>query len=186
MRGLLGFEVDIVLILVLLTITGVSYSQQSYKVSESFPYKWINKKWKEGYHVTTMATAGNRWVVVMSKNAGYTKQVVELDFLYPSEGIHQRWGAGYRITSTAATPDQAAFILSMKKKKQFEETQETLRTSTFPVNHVKVHLRKNGARTCTLPTSAMGEPCVDDDDCTTLKLQMKALEIPVEPAGEGV
>ncbi|RWW23294.1 hypothetical protein BHE74_00028263 [Ensete ventricosum] len=65
-------------------------------------------------------------------------QVVELDFLYPSEGIHRRWESGYRITSTAATPDQAAFILSIPKRKLMDETQETLRTSTFPSNHVKV------------------------------------------------
>lgn len=68
----------------------------------------------------------------------YIMQVVELDFLYPSEGIHRRWENGYRITATAATPDQAAFILSIPKRKQTDETQETLRTSAFPSNHVKV------------------------------------------------
>lgn len=67
-------------------------------------------------------------------------QVVELDFLYPSEGIHRRWENGYRITSTAATADQAAFILSAHKKKSTDVAQETLRTSAFPVSHVKVHL----------------------------------------------
>ena len=65
-------------------------------------------------------------------------QVVELDFLYPSEGIHRRWENGYRITTTAATEDQAAFILSVPKKKPVDETQETLRTSAFPSAHVKV------------------------------------------------
>lgn len=67
-------------------------------------------------------------------------QVVELDFLYPSEGIHRRWESGYRITSTAATADQAAFILSIPKRKLMDETQETLRTSAFPSNHVKVRV----------------------------------------------
>ncbi|KAF4361321.1 hypothetical protein G4B88_015913 [Cannabis sativa] len=38
---------------------GTPYTEQSYKVSESFPYKWINKKWKEGFHVTSMTIAGN-------------------------------------------------------------------------------------------------------------------------------
>lgn len=68
----------------------------------------------------------------------YRQQVVELDFLYPSEGIHRRWDNGYRITSMAATSDQAALILSVPKRKLGDETQETLRTSTFPSNHVKV------------------------------------------------
>ncbi|MBA0804032.1 hypothetical protein Gohar_014186, partial [Gossypium harknessii] len=115
---------------------GTPYTQQSYKVSESFPFKWINKKWKEGFYVTSMTTAGNRWGVVMSRNAGFSDQVVELDFLYPSEGIHRRWESGYRITSMAATVDQAAFILSIPKRKTTDDTQETLRTTVFPSTHV--------------------------------------------------
>ncbi|KAK1390745.1 Casein kinase I [Heracleum sosnowskyi] len=122
---------------------GTQYSQQSYKVSESFPFKWINKKWREGFHVTSMATAGTRWGVVMSRNAGFSDQVVELDFLYPSEGIHRRWDAGYRITSTAATHDQSALILSIPRRKPGDETQETLRTSQFPSTHVKEKWAKN-------------------------------------------
>ncbi|KAG2273632.1 hypothetical protein Bca52824_056187 [Brassica carinata] len=98
---------------------GTSYTQQSYKVSDSFPFKWINKKWKEDFHVTSMTTAGNRWGVVMSRNSGFSDQV------------------RYRITSMAATADQAAFILSIPKRKMMDETQETLRTTAFPSTHVK-------------------------------------------------
>ncbi|XP_002960894.2 casein kinase 1-like protein HD16 [Selaginella moellendorffii] len=122
---------------------GTPYTQQSYKVSDSFPFKWINKKWREGFYVTSMATAGTRWGVVMSRNAGFTDQVVELDFLYPSEGIHRRWDCGYRITATAATWDQAAFVLSVPRRKPADETQETLRTSAFPSTHVKEKWSKN-------------------------------------------
>ncbi|KAI4330641.1 hypothetical protein MLD38_028911 [Melastoma candidum] len=122
---------------------GTQYLQQSYKVSESFPYKWINKKWKEGFHVTAMGTAGCRWAVVMSRGAGFSDQVVELDFLYPSEGIHRRWDNGYRITATAATWDQVALVLSVPRRKPMDETQETLRTSTFPSTHVKEKWAKN-------------------------------------------
>lgn len=134
-------------------------------MSDVFPFKWINKKWKEGFSVTSMTTAGSRWGIVMSRDAGFSNQVrfflvkwhillvvdyskslwflplfqvVELDFLYPSEGIHRRWENGYRITSAAATADQAAFILSSSKKKLQDITQETLRTSAFPSTHVKV------------------------------------------------
>ncbi|KAK7260725.1 hypothetical protein RIF29_27002 [Crotalaria pallida] len=122
---------------------GTQYLQQSYKVSDSFPFKWINKKRKEGFYVTAMATAGSRWAIVMSRGAGFSDQVVELDFLYPSEGIHRRWENGYRITSTAATGDQAAFVLSVPRRKPADETQETLRTSAFPSTHVKEKWAKN-------------------------------------------
>ncbi|XP_030464584.1 casein kinase 1-like protein HD16 [Syzygium oleosum] len=122
---------------------GTQYLQQSYKVSDSFPFKWINKKWKEGFYVTSMGTAGSRWAIVMSRGAGYSDQVVELDFLYPSEGIHRRWDSGYRITATAATWDQAAFVLSIPRRKPTDETQETLRTSAFPSTHVKEKWAKN-------------------------------------------
>ncbi|KAH7565302.1 hypothetical protein JRO89_XS09G0183800 [Xanthoceras sorbifolium] len=116
---------------------GTQYLQQSYKVSDLFPFKWINKKWREGFYVTAMATSGGRWAVVMSRGAGFSDQVVELDFLYPSDGIHRRWDGGYRITATAATWDQAAFVLSVPRRKPADETQETLRTSAFPSAHVK-------------------------------------------------
>ena len=122
---------------------GTSYTQQSYKVSESFPFKWINKKWKEGFYVTCMGTSNTRWAVVMSRNAGFVDQVVELDFQYPSEGIHRRWDSGFRITSCGATPDQAAFVLSIPRKRPMDETQETLRTSAFPSAHVKEKWGKN-------------------------------------------
>ncbi|KAM7459349.1 hypothetical protein LguiA_036343 [Lonicera macranthoides] len=122
---------------------GTQYLQQSYKVSESFPFKWINKKWREGFYVTSMATSGSRWAIIMSHGAGFLDQVVELDFLYPSEGIHRRWEAGYRITSTAATWDQAAFILSVPRRKPTDETQETLRTTSFPSTHIKEKWAKN-------------------------------------------
>jgi len=64
--------------------SGTQYAQQSYKVSDSFPFKWINKKWREGFYVTAMATAGTRWGVVMSRNAGFSDQVIFytcLDFI---------------------------------------------------------------------------------------------------------
>jgi hypothetical protein len=60
--------------------------QQSYKISDSFPFKWINKKWKEGFYVTAMATSGSRWGVVMSRGAGFAKQVIfDLQILYPNK-----------------------------------------------------------------------------------------------------
>lgn len=116
---------------------GTRYTQQSYKVSDSFPYEWIKKKWKEGFYVTSMATSTSTWAVVMSKGSGFVSQCVELDFQYPSEGIHKRWDAGYRITCCAATSEQAAFILSISRNPLHDETQETLRTSNFPSDHVK-------------------------------------------------
>uniref|UniRef100_A0A7S0YK24 non-specific serine/threonine protein kinase n=1 Tax=Polytomella parva TaxID=51329 RepID=A0A7S0YK24_9CHLO len=117
---------------------GSQYTQQSYKVSDSFPYEWIKKKWREGFYVTTMATMVNQWAVVMSKCPGIIDQVVEIDFHYPSEGIHKRWESGYRITVAASTHEQCAFVLSaFKHEKVTDGTQETLRTSTFPTAHIK-------------------------------------------------
>ncbi|KAL6179917.1 hypothetical protein ACLB2K_046588 [Fragaria x ananassa] len=122
---------------------GTSFTQQCYMVSDTFPFKWIKKKWKEGHFVTSMATAGSTWAIVMSRGSNYSDQVVELDFHYPSEGIHRRWGSGYRITATAATCDQAAFVLSVPRKKIRDESQETMRTSVFPSTQIKEKAAKN-------------------------------------------
>ena len=68
---------------------------------------------------------------------------MELDFQYPSEGIHRRWDAHFRITACAATADQAAFVLSVPRRRPQDETQETLRTGAFPSTHIKEKWDKN-------------------------------------------
>ena len=132
---------------------GTPYTQQSYKISETFPYEWIKRKWREGFFITSIGTSSHRkkaegnlhretvftttWAVVMSRNSSFETQCVELDFQYPSEGIHRRWVGHYRITACAATPVQAAFVLSTLFRRPVDETQETLRTSAFPAQHIK-------------------------------------------------
>ncbi|KAJ0605747.1 hypothetical protein HanHA300_Chr02g0066451 [Helianthus annuus] len=91
-----------------------------------------------------MATAGSRWGVVMSRNSGFSEQVVELDFLYPSEGIHRRWESGYRITSMAATADQAAFILSIPRRKIMDETSGGPRNFSMEVRNIFKNFRPQG------------------------------------------
>ncbi|KAK4405009.1 Casein kinase-like protein HD16 [Sesamum angolense] len=128
---------------------GTGFTSQVYELSAVFLHKdWIMEQWEKNYYISSIAGAanGSSLVVmskVMSRNSGYSEQVVELDFLYPSEGIHRRWESGYRITSMAATADQAAFILSIPRRKMMDETQETLRTSAFPSTHVKEKWSKN-------------------------------------------
>lgn len=65
----------------LMATKGTPYTQQSYKVTDVFPFKWINKKWKEGFSVTSMTAAGNKWGIVMSRNAGYRLQVCPISSL---------------------------------------------------------------------------------------------------------
>ena len=93
---------------------GTKFTQQSYKVADTFPFEWIKKKWKEGFHITSLATGGGeknpQWAVVMSRSAGFQDQCIELDFQYPSEGIHRRWDAGacfamWRIRSSPQQPE---------------------------------------------------------------------------------
>jgi hypothetical protein len=44
-------------------------------VSDSFPFEWIKKKWREGFFVTAMATSNNQWAVIMSRTTGIVSQV---------------------------------------------------------------------------------------------------------------
>ncbi|XP_073064447.1 casein kinase 1-like protein HD16 [Primulina eburnea] len=115
---------------------GTLYTEQSYKIYDSFPYRWVSKKWSEGYKVTSMATSGTRWAVVMSLGAEFSNQVLELDFRYPREEIRHRWDNGYSITAAAATSDQAAFILTRSIFNPMDEIQETSCTSTFPCSNI--------------------------------------------------
>jgi len=123
---------------------GTGYTQQSYKIQDTFPIKWIQKRLRDGFWVTSLATSGTKWCVVMSRfqdvqhtQRRFLEQAVEIDHMYPSEGIHRRWDRGFRITAMACTPDQCACVLSIPNRRPENETQETLRTSTFPSTHVK-------------------------------------------------
>jgi len=92
------------------------------QVSDSFPFKWINKKWKEGFYVTSMATSHTRWAVVMSRNAGFVDQCVELDFQYPSEGIHRRWDAGGMGSSFVSASMQISRLAHLNSEKVLRRT----------------------------------------------------------------
>ncbi|KAH7837637.1 hypothetical protein Vadar_016150 [Vaccinium darrowii] len=122
---------------------GTEYGQQCYVCEASFPFSWIKDKWSERFYVTSMATSGGEWRVVMSKAAGFN-QVVELDFLYPTEGIRCRWNSGFGITAIGATSEQAAFVLSKPKgKRAIPVEEETLRFPTFPTTPIKERWSKN-------------------------------------------
>ena len=56
-------------------------------MSDSFPYEWIKKKWKEGFFVTSLATSSQQWAVVMSRTSGFVDQAVELDFQVGRAGM---------------------------------------------------------------------------------------------------
>ena len=47
------------------------------------------------------------------------------------------------LTGSMSTPLQAAFVLSVPRRRPVDETQETLRTSAFPSTHVKDKWAKN-------------------------------------------
>ncbi|XP_056166945.1 casein kinase 1-like protein HD16 [Syzygium oleosum] len=115
---------------------GTQSVQQAYRVTSTFPFKWIKEKWAEGLHVTAMATSRRRWAVVVSDGTGFTDQAVELDLQYPAEGIHERSKQGYYITSVEATPDEVAVIFSIPEGVPATASveQETLLAYGFPVD----------------------------------------------------
>lgn len=115
---------------------GMPYTQQSYKICDSFPYDWIVEKWNEGFHVTAAGTSCSSWAIVMSKGAPFLRQVVEVDFAYPSDAIHQRWNAGFRISACASTAVQTAVFMSIPTRKAASDDQETLRNMVWPSDNV--------------------------------------------------
>ncbi|KAF8023215.1 hypothetical protein BT93_F0655 [Corymbia citriodora subsp. variegata] len=60
--------------------------RQSYCTTNTFPYRWIKRKWALGTCVTVMATLGSNWVVVMSSLAISVHQVFHssaVSFFFP-------------------------------------------------------------------------------------------------------
>ncbi|KAI4381900.1 hypothetical protein MLD38_007922 [Melastoma candidum] len=111
---------------------GTQYLQQSYKVSDARDL--LLSFFKEQFTLLSAVAKPMKEKCCISGC---------WDFLYPSEGIHKRWDYGYCITATAATWDQAAFVLSVPRRRPSDETQETLQSSAFPSTHVKEKWAKN-------------------------------------------
>ncbi|CAL5222850.1 g5275 [Coccomyxa viridis] len=113
---------------------GTPYTDQTYKVSKSFPIKWISNNCTIGWYITSMAYFQGKWVIVMSKNAGFVDQYVELDFQHPSEG-YLKWatgGLGYQITAVAATPKKNAAVLSIPRQQATHNLQDIKTSLQFP------------------------------------------------------
>ncbi|CAL5222939.1 g5375 [Coccomyxa viridis] len=99
------------------------------------PKEWIMECWEDGFYITAMAgSAGGSSLVVTSKGTPYAQQSYKVSDSFPFKCINKKWDAGgFRITACAATPDQAAFVLSVPRRRPMEETQETLRMLAFQV-----------------------------------------------------
>ena len=107
---------------------GTRFTQQSYKVSDIFPFEWIKKKWREGFHISAMATGGHpsrqpavspqpavcpwQWAIVMSRTTGWADQVRAL--LGMPVRMRMTISAETHCTCVPLTIDYHGFVLMTK------------------------------------------------------------------------
>ena len=48
------------------------------QVNEMLPCEQLSEYWKHGFYITSMATVGAHWAIVLSTNAGFEDQYVKV------------------------------------------------------------------------------------------------------------
>lgn len=88
-------------------------TEQTYKLSSSWPDEWFETKWREGYKITSMGRSDSQWLFVMSKGSGITKQSVWIaEWSKLSAWIAEKKKEYYFITAMAYNGRNWAIVLS--------------------------------------------------------------------------
>jgi SpoVK/Ycf46/Vps4 family AAA+-type ATPase len=74
------------------------FDESGYQQSDSIPDKYIDKRWKEGFYITSAAFGVGKWAIVTSKGSGYTDQIWRTRVNFPEEEIRAGWSEKKDIT----------------------------------------------------------------------------------------
>lgn len=88
------------------------YILQTYLSTPSFPAEEVNKKWNEGYRITSVAQGDGLWHVVMSNPSGLNGQGFIIADTVPLDRIEEMWDNGFAITNMCFGNGQWTFIYS--------------------------------------------------------------------------
>ena len=88
-------------------------TEQTYKLSSTWPDEWFMAKWGEGYQITSMGRSDSQWLFVMSKGSGITTQSVWVaEWSKLSAWISEKKKEYYFITDMAYNGENWAIVLS--------------------------------------------------------------------------
>lgn len=148
------------------------YTVQSIKQSGSVQTmkEWINKKWKEGFFITSVAGGDGSYVVVASKGTPFTQQKYKLFNPWPETWVKEQWNEGYRITELATIDDEWMVILSKDSgiRKQCWEIHPTYPSDV-------VHRRWESGLRITCATSVSDRLCIIMSRCSDYDSQHEVL-----------
>lgn len=92
---------------------GVTWTNQSYKLSSSWPESFIREKRGLGYYITSLTARNSQWLVVMSQGTGYTdQQVCSAPWSTLKDWIKGWWDKGYEITEACCQNSLWTIVMS--------------------------------------------------------------------------
>ncbi|RPG31431.1 MAG: hypothetical protein CBB72_012225 [Muricauda sp. TMED12] len=100
--------------------SGLNYSEQRIKESNSYPSDWIKNQWDQGFYITSMDFDDNKstFAVLMSKGYGLGPQSWKKSSTFPKDWITEKWNDNYNITSM--TNGAGNWYVVMNKNTGFE------------------------------------------------------------------
>lgn len=92
---------------------GVSWTNQSYKTSFSWPDTYVHEQKDKGYMITSLAASDSKWLVVTSYGSGYSdQQVCSAPWYTLKDWISGWWIKDYYITSIACQNSLWTIVMS--------------------------------------------------------------------------
>ncbi len=67
-----------------------------------FPREKVDKRWEEGYYITSSCYSSAGWAIVMSQTDRWSNQTYKVSTDWPDQWIQERRALGYFITSVAS------------------------------------------------------------------------------------
>ena len=98
---------------------GTSYAEQTFSnEGTEFPADFIKEKWDKGFHITSVAHQGGKWVVLMTKGTGLTYQTYfwsddGFPDRFPLEKVKEKWDQGLGVTFVGS--DHKKWLIVMSK-----------------------------------------------------------------------
>ena len=130
------------------------FGEQRLTISEQFPVEFIQRRWNEGFEVTTLASDGVEWVVVMSKNSGLRAQSWKRSTFFPDSYIKNALSRGEFVTGLGRVGSTYGVVTS--RTSAFANQTYSCSTTNLPKDFIRAKWHEGYFLTTALPLDGKG------------------------------
>jgi hypothetical protein len=131
-----------------------AFGEQRFTISNEFPAEFVKQRWKEGFEITTLASDGVEWVLVMSKNSRLTSQRWKISSSFPTDYVRDALSRGEFVTGLGKVGKTYGVVTS--RTPEFTSQSYNCSTTGLPQDFVKAKRAEGYFLTTALPLEGQG------------------------------